>query len=385
MSSLFKLSLMWAIKIKKSLIRQYNDRQLTKTLKSRIEGSKFLNAPISPKKYSKKAIAFLIPPYAKGQGGHETIFRMVSAAPNEIDIVILIDTDQVNLDVQRTLIQAKINRKITIDFANKFFEVQFTKIVTSNWITFKLAARHWNLDDIIYFVQDFEPYFYPVGDLYFEALNTYESAKKIITAGNWLKNEVSQYGCDNVNSIELGVSHSDYFLRQDLSRENQIAIYFRPSTDRRLPFLLIEAIALCSQDPDISCYTFALFGCADDYGLSSTYNVKHCGILEHKSLNTLYNTSKLGVVLSATNYSLVNLEMAACGLPFIDLSTKNVSDTFPDEIYFPAKPNATALYKAIKEALASETNLKTKARNALLYANSKDWDHQCGKFWNYIQ
>jgi hypothetical protein len=144
---------------------------------------------------------------------------------------------------------------------------------------------------------------------------------------------------------------------------------------------MLDAIAGLSEDTEMACFTFAVSGGTDDDGLSLANNVKHGSILSENELNILYNSSKIGVLFSEVNDSLINLEMAAHCLSFVDLSTKNVSDTFRNEIYYYAKSYAAAFFKAMKVALISETDLNIKARNVLSNIGSKYCAEKCSGLW----
>lgn len=45
----------------------------------------------------------------------------------------------------------------------------------------------------LYFIQDYEPWFYPMGECYLRAENTYRLDLKPITIGRWLSSKVSKY------------------------------------------------------------------------------------------------------------------------------------------------------------------------------------------------
>ena len=60
---------------------------------------------------------------------------------------------------------------------------------------------------MVYFVQDYEPYFNPIGDRYFLSKKAYELGEDIISLGNWNLQEINR----NLNSNKIGKMYSIEF------------------------------------------------------------------------------------------------------------------------------------------------------------------------------
>lgn len=67
----------------------------------------------------------------------------------------------------------------------------------------------------LYFIQDYEPWFYPMGECYFRAENTYRLDLKPITIGRWLSSKVSQYYPSSVPFCDFGVDLELYAAKKN--------------------------------------------------------------------------------------------------------------------------------------------------------------------------
>ena len=71
------------------------------------------------------------------------------------------------------------------------------------------------------------------------------------------------------------------------------------------------------------------------------YEIK--GVLSPINLAQLYRSSDFGCVFSGTNYSLVPLEMMACGIPVLEFDGQNTRQTYPDGSVIFAEPKPQAI------------------------------------------
>jgi hypothetical protein len=93
-----------------------------------------------------------------------------------------------------------------------------------------------------YFVQDFEPYFNPVGSEYFEAEVTYQQNFLYITLGKWLETVLREKYGARAKSINFWVDREYYYPPQkNMSRKTtnpQVIFFARPSLMFRRCFAL---------------------------------------------------------------------------------------------------------------------------------------------------
>ena len=59
------------------------------------------------------------------------------------------------------------------------------------------------------------------------------------------------------------------------------------------------------------------------------FHVHNHGVLSPQQLADLYRTVSVGMVFSATNYSMIPSEMMACGCPVIELKSPSTETEFP--------------------------------------------------------
>nr|WP_272953586.1 glycosyltransferase [Agrobacterium rubi] len=113
---------------------------------------------------------------------------------------------------------------------------------------------------------------------------------------------------------------------ESIRQKNRIALYARYVTPRRaveLAFMALEILKNRNIDFEVDFFGWKLGK------LDVDFQYRDHGILKSAELAKLYRESTIGVVFSATNHSLVNREMMACGLPVIDLNLDTVRSIFP--------------------------------------------------------
>jgi hypothetical protein len=77
----------------------------------------------------------------------------------------------------------------------------------------------------------------------------------------------------------------------------------------------------------------------------------HFGLLGESELGQLYRESRVGIALSASNPSRIPFEMAACGLPFIDLDLPNTRLDYLNLAHTKSRPFPGNLANVILEYL----------------------------------
>ncbi|WP_460713889.1 rhamnosyltransferase WsaF family glycosyltransferase [Nocardioides dilutus] len=174
----------------------------------------------------------------------------------------------------------------------------------------------------MYFVQDYEPLFYPAGSKYLLAEATYQFGLHGVTAGRWLAHKLAvehgmtaehfEFGCD-VDTYRLDTSP------EAVRRRTGVCYYCRPATPRRAHELAMAALELfAEQRPAVEIHIYG-----ERVGNLSFPATQH-GLLTPAELNQLYNRCVAGLTLSATNVSLVPHEMLASGcIPVVNAAEHN--------------------------------------------------------------
>ena len=205
-------------------------------------------------------------------------------------------------------------------------------VILTHWTTAYRLRKTTHTTKVFYFVQDWEPFFCPMGTDYLRAEHTYKMGFSCITLGQWLTDSLRDWYDADADFFDLAVDHDMYFPRPAPENERpRICFYARPSTPRRLFSLGSEALALIhAMRPDVE---IILYG-AEDQDLpqaTMAFPYTNRGILSEPELAELFSACDVGVVLSSTNCSLVPLEMMACGCAVVDLNRDTVRGVLTHE------------------------------------------------------
>jgi glycosyltransferase involved in cell wall biosynthesis len=242
-------------------------------------------------------------------------------------------------------------------------------IFATSWETAYPALTSQAKGARFYLVQDFEPSFYAAGSAALLAEATYRFGFHGVTAGPWLARLLERdYGMA-ADYFDFGCDLDRYSFDRTTERTG-VCLYSRPSTPRRAFELAVAALDLFAErHPEVDIHLYGesvrhLPFAATDHGL-----------LAPDALNGLYNRCIAGLVLSATNVSLVPHEMLAAGcIPVVNDAEQNriVLDN-PQVAYAPATPfdlaNALA---ALVERTPAERSAAAAAAAASVQGES--WD-----------
>lgn len=290
--------------------------------------------------------AWIMHPPGESSGGHQNIFRFIEfleRAGHEATVYLYHSADHA---IDAKYLEGLIRKSPSYPRVNARFHVydgvsaDTDAIFATGWETAYPAYLDPSPAKRFYFVQDFEPAFYPVGTEHVFAENTYRFGFHGITAGRWLARKLSsEYGM-RTDAFDFAADLSNYtYANQE--RRSDLFFYARPVTTRRgfeLGALALEELA--RQRPDV---TLHLAGWdVSNYDLKFDY-VNH-GAMKITELDALYNQCAAALVLSLTNLSLLPLELLASGvIPVINAGENNsmVSDN-PFLQYCDPTPKALA-------------------------------------------
>ncbi|MDO8615950.1 MAG: methyltransferase domain-containing protein [Dehalococcoidia bacterium] len=218
-----------------------------------------------------------------------------------------------------------------------------------------------------YFVQDFEPFFAPVGTESALTENTYRFGFHGVTAGRWLCDKLSaDYGmtCDY---FDLAVDRRVYFPK-DMGPRRKLFFYARPATPRRGFELGVKALEIFhSRNRG---YQIVVAG-GDVGGDPFPFPATNAGYVSEDKLNDLYNQSAAALVISLTNCSLLPLEIMATGCPVVTTIGDNNEKVLPPDSAILAVPSPQHLAQALEDAV------KRPARKELIAAAERySWEEQ---------
>ena len=226
-----------------------------------------------------------------------------------------------------------------------------------------------------YFVQDFEPYFYPQGSQSLLAENTYRFGFHGITAGGWLSHKLSTEFGMKTDHFDFAVNSEIYSI-SNLRPRNEVFFYARPSTPRRgfeLGLLALQELA--RQRPDV---TISLAG---EYLDPSQVPFAHKSltIMTLPELNVVYNRCVAGLVISASNMSLLPLELLGSGaVPVVNDAPNNRMVTDNPFIEYVADTPAAIARKLIELVDREHDEARLKDMAASLVGTT--WEHSGRQF-----
>lgn len=219
-----------------------------------------------------------------------------------------------------------------------------------------------------YFVQDYEPMFFPVGTEYLEAQESYSLGLTPITIGRWLARQCQKM-CDKEPFVtDFGADLSVYRQLDTSEKSYAICAIYQPEKPRRASTLLLEALAIVKDMcPELTIY---LYG--SEQALPANSPFVNLGILPIEQCNLLYNSCLCGISMSTSNPSRIPFEMMASGLPVIDLLLPNNLFDLPSSAVKLTKPNAASLAGTIVDLLKDKQQLKEMSIAGPAYMQSRN-------------
>ncbi|WP_060860640.1 glycosyltransferase family 4 protein [Paenibacillus riograndensis] len=312
------------------------------TVQSRADHYNHVLSQIVEKKNTKRLnskvkliVNFLIPQPFIGSGGHTTILRMaryLCENGNEVNIYV---QNGENFDAR--------NEKVISDFIDNNFFVTGAKyykedakfkdsdvFIATSWPTAYMANSITNSKSKFYFIQDYEPFFYPMSSEYKLAENSYRLNLKGITIGKWLTKKVKNgFGMD-CDYIDFSTDNRIYLRNEPkvAGGKTKIIFYARNTTPRRGVELGLQALELVEKRFKGN-VEIVLFG--GDKNLKANFTHTNLGVLNTGELADLYKNADLALVVSLTNASLLPLELMASRCAVIDIDEATIEGVVRNE------------------------------------------------------
>jgi glycosyltransferase involved in cell wall biosynthesis len=320
-------------------------------------------------------VAWVMTPPNGGSGGHTTLLRLVGALEQAGHRCVLYLYDRWGGSLpehERVLREWWPWVRADVRDAAAGIDDSHAVIATA-WPTAYAVAASPAKGARFYLVQDIEPWFYPAGGEALLAEATYRFGFHGITAGRWLAGKLTADHGMAADHFDFGCDLDRYRLADPGGTSGErtgVCFFVRPSTPRRafdLGSLALEVFAARHPEVDIH-----LFG--DPVGGLPFAAVDH-GVMTPAELDGLYNRCVAGLVLSATNVSLVPHEMLASGcIPVVNDAEHNRVVLDNEHVaYAPATPNdlADALGRVVARPAAE---VAAGARAAAASVQSRSWD-----------
>lgn len=275
--------------------------------------------------------SWLVPSLIEGSGGHRTIFQCIHALEQRgHSCYVYIEHPGIYSSTSPVDL---VRRLFGYSFANISYgwtsilpcDVAVATVWYSARVVYLLPDNCYKL----YFVQDWEAFFNPIGDTYIQAENSYLYGLIPITIGRWLSHEL--YRRFNLPSyfIDFGVDLSIYQSDPHLKKQEAICFLYQPDKPRRCAQLGLEALQIVNHyKPSVSIY---LYGSNTKAPRNSSNSFTNLGLLSVRDCNKLYQQCQAGLCISATNPSRIPFEMMSAGLAVVDLYRDNNLYDFPGD------------------------------------------------------
>ncbi len=333
-----------------------------------------IGAPLGADEDPGNTINWFIPPVGKGSGGHLNIFRLINLLHAEgfVSRVVIVgaSASATDAETKSTIegmffpIEASIHQDPVTAPPARFS-------MATSWPTAYAVRRFLSTAHRCYFVQDFEPLFYPAGTDYALAEATYWFGFFGITAGRWLATKLaSEYG---MKTVSMGFSSEPEFYRpmpRSAPGGRRIFFYARPSTPRRgfeLGLLVLHEVS--RRIPGVE----VLFAGGDTSRYKIPFDHVDAGVLELRDLAAVYSQCDVALVLSFSNASLLPLELMACGTPVVSNLGANNEWLLDHGNVVLAAPTIDGLASAICEILLDDDRRERLRADGLKAVATGDW------------
>ena len=268
----------------------------------------------------RRRVDWIVPGLIIGGGGHRNILRAAHFLEKFGHDVGLVFTNTQNSAAE---LRALLHEHFypfsgpirPFDHVFRYTDALFA----THWTTVEPALRARGLTrEVMYFVQDFEPLFAPMGTEYILAENTYRQGLYCITSGPWCEHLLKRDFGAEADHFEFPIDR-DVYVPRPRTKENLNVLYFaKPEMPRRcyeLGVLMLRELHRIMPEVEI-----IMYGSRNvDLGTLG-FPAKLQGVLPTiHDLAQAYADADLGIAFSTTNPSLVPYEMMACGTPVVDL------------------------------------------------------------------
>lgn len=298
-----------------------------------------------------KKIAWIIPSPIKGSGGIRTMIQNANFLVRqgfECDIYVEEDYVNTNESMKQRIInfygECLCDVYVGIDF-KKEYDLAFAtySIKTPDYLYYMKN----NVKKKAYFIQDFEPWFEPMGGLYLDMEHTYKYGLNGVSIGKWLAYKLQHEFNQPMNYFSFCADTNVYKKLDNVEKENAVCFIFQPEKPRRCSNIGIRALLLVKAlRPDVKIY---LYG--SDVDIKLDVEMENLHIMPIDKCNELYNKCKVGVCMSSSNPSRIPFEMMAAGLPVVDLYRENNLYDIPEDGVLLADTSPEAIATAIIKIL----------------------------------
>ena len=338
------------------------------------------------------SIAFIIPGMLKGSGGHTSILRLGTYLTELGHQVAYISYKPQNKTEMTSNAKSNLagfkGEVLGPDALSKYnYDIGIA--------TFWLSAYYlWNASNCnykAYFIQDYEPDFYPSGDVSSFVKMTYRMGYHMISLGPWNKNRIEKEIGVNVDEIIFPYEPGEYKYESgweskfETKKTFNVCVYLK-RTEKRGPVLLLMGLEELYKTARARGFKLQISFFGDDkklrYPICIPY--RNLGKLGKKELKKLYCESDFGIVFSYTNISLIPFEMMACRCPVVEVNDGSFSSFFDPECAILVNSNPQDFVKKIMYYIEYPEERKKVTEVAIRSIEQKTWREAVNQFRQII-
>jgi O-antigen biosynthesis protein len=320
-------------------------------------------------------VAFVIPPFFPGSGGHTTLSNIVRALErrgHRCSFWLDDPGHRENDRAQAARMFAEWFGPFRAPVHPDFSDWKGADVAVATGYQSVLRVR--TLADCgarAYCVQDHEPDFFAASAERVHAEESYSYGFHAITAGTWLAELMRERYGMAATPFELAVDHDIYKPLPEQRRDEVVIFYARATTPRRaVPIGLAALRELQRRRPGVDIW---LYGQPDAPRVDFTF--ENLGVVSGPELARAYARATVGLSLSLTNYSLVPQEMLACELPCVEAAEPSILAAFgTDGPVVVAKPEPHALADALERLLDDRAERERRATEGRQLVLPRTWD-----------
>lgn len=323
-------------------------------------------------------IAWVVPYWKVGSGGHTTIFRLVRQMERRGHRCAIYVYDPFGRERRPGHeLREEIRESFVPVDARVFngldaFDSADVAIATGWWTAFPVRDLPGCLEKV-YLVQDDEPQFVPTSAESIWAEETYRMDYRCIAYTPWMADILREQWGRETRYFECGTDTDVYtYAGEDERERGLIAVYARRETERRAVDLALAGVAtLIERRPGVR---VVLFG--SNREAEAPFPCVDAGVLPPSELAALYRRASAGIVFSLTTHSLVAQEMMASGLPMVELEGENVSSALgpSGELAELAEHTPDAIADALERLLEDRAHAAEMAKRARRFVETRTWD-----------
>lgn len=380
--------------MKKKIISAYTtsvDKHESEIVNSVLEYENFeVEQNAKPQKTSN--IGIIVGSIVRYSGGHTSILRLGTGLSKNGKTVTYISFKNQSLEKMQEAAKGNLP-----SVEGKFAKLQdvsleaYDIIIATSWQSVYYARRFEAYK--MYFVQDYEPYFFKLNERYLLAKKTYELGLHIVSLGKWNLEQIKRLGSVNVKYkteyIDFPYEPSEYMCyerdydkyigKKDIS----IAVYSKED-GKRIPNMLQIILKKATKELQSMGISLEIYF----FGFDKKTKIqigRNLGKLNRKEMIELYKKVDFGMVASMTNISLVPYEMLATGLPIIEFIEGSFTSFFPSGAATLVDFNYKMLCDELVKCITVNDIVKNQIQLAQKYLETLSWEHSCRQFIDILE